>query len=95
MLLRTSMKGLWMAFEDRRTLISAARSAFMAARFLSGGSAVDSTYFLPTDFRTGISSGVRVPGPIVIWPHGTPLCGIAGTNLTRTLPEVVIQIRRR
>ena len=94
MLLRTSMKGLWMAFEDRRTLISAARSAFMAARFLSG-SATDRTYFPQTDFRARMSSGVRVPGPIVIWPHGTPICGIAGTNLTRALPEVVIEIPRR
>ena len=58
-----------MAFEDRRALISAARSAFMAAP-ISSGLAVDSTYFLQTDFRTGMSSGVRVPGPIAIWPHG-------------------------
>jgi len=49
-----------MASEVRRTLILCLRSAFEAAPISSAGSAVDSTYFLQTDFWTGMISGMRI-----------------------------------
>jgi hypothetical protein len=62
-----------MVSEVRRTLILCTRSAFVAAPISSGGqrwSAVDSTYFLQTDFWNGMISECEYPGPIAIWPRG-------------------------
>ena len=59
-----------MVSEVRRTVILCTAISLCGCSDFFRWSAVDSTYFLQTDFWNGMISECAYPGPIAIWPRG-------------------------